>query len=112
MKMRMNITSPLLYYSLKRIVLAKPNSSVFIVNILARTDNSPTDENPYNDMLEKVAHYFGLPVIDVRNKSGINPNVPGEKTLLIPDGLHPNVNGYKKMARCIVQHIKEWVIVE
>ena len=97
-----NFTSAL-FYSLKRIVDAKPNANVFVVNLLARDGNSPDDANAYNEMLTEVANYLAIPVLDVRRNSGINPNVPSMKTAFMPDGLHPNAAGYERIARCIVQ---------
>lgn len=104
-----NFTSAL-YYSLKRIIDAKPEANIFVVNLLARTDNSPNDANAYNSMLEEVANYFALPILDVRHNSGINPNIATMKTAYMPDGLHPNGAGYEKIAKYIVQSIKDWVL--
>lgn len=104
-----NFTSAL-YYSLKRIADSKPTANIFVVNLLARTDNSPNDANAYNTMLTEVANYFAIPVLDVRHNSGINPNIATMKTAYMPDGLHPNGAGYEKIARSLVQSIKDWFL--
>ena len=104
-----NFTSAL-YYSLKRIIDAKPSANLYIVNILARDGNSPNDANAYNSMLEEVANYFALPILDVRHNCGINPNIPSMATAYMPDKLHPNGAGYEKIAKYIVQSIKDWVL--
>lgn len=104
-----NFTSAL-FYSLKRIIDAKPSANLYIVNILARDGNSPNDANSYNSMLEEVANYFALPILDVRHNCGINPNIPSMATAYMPDKLHPNGAGYEKIAKYIVQSIKNWVL--
>lgn len=49
----------------------------------------------------EVAEYYGLPVIDLYSESGLQPNVEIIRERYMPDGLHPNDAGAKKLAETI-----------
>ncbi len=48
--------------------------------------------------VREVAAYYSLPVLDLWAVSGIQPNVPIIKEMLMPDGLHPNDAGHRLIA--------------
>ncbi len=52
----------------------------------------------YADAIREVAAYYGLPVMDMRRVSGIQPDVEEIRIRFIPDGLHPNDAGHLLMA--------------
>lgn len=52
----------------------------------------------YVDIIKKVAGYYGLPVLDLFNTSGIQPKVDIIREKYMPDGLHPSDDGAKRIA--------------
>ncbi len=53
----------------------------------------------YVEVIKEVAAYYGLPVLDLYIKSGMQPAVPIVKERLMPDGLHPSDEGHKILAQ-------------
>lgn len=88
------------------------NSKIVVITPYHRC----TEDNPnpatgkklrdYVVALCRVAEYYSLPVIDVYGSSGIQPNVPIIKYTYMPDGLHPNDAGHKRLAEQIVAFLK------
>lgn len=52
----------------------------------------------YVDAIINISGYYGIPVLDLYRVSGMQPAVPVLKQKYMPDGLHPNDAGHKKMA--------------
>ena len=48
--------------------------------------------------IKEVAAFYGIPVMDLYANSNINPQIPAQKALYAPDGLHPNVAGAARIA--------------
>lgn len=56
-----------------------------------------------NEAIKEIADYYGIPVIDLWNKSGITPyNAKSH----YKDWLHPNQYGYRRLAECVYRHLK------
>ncbi len=55
----------------------------------------------YVDIIKEVAGYYGLPVLDLFNTSGIQPKVDIIREIYMPDGLHPSDIGAEKIAKRI-----------
>ena len=53
----------------------------------------------YVDIIKEVAGYYGLPVLDLFNTSGIQPKVDIIRETYMPDGLHPSDAGAEKIAK-------------
>ncbi len=53
----------------------------------------------YVDIIKEVAGYYGLPVLDLFNTSGIQPKVDIIREIYMPDGLHPSDSGAEKIAK-------------
>ena len=53
----------------------------------------------YVDIIREVAEFYSLPVLDLYKESGMQPEIEEVKEMFIPDGLHPNDNGNKVIAR-------------
>ena len=49
----------------------------------------------YCTAVRKVAEYYGIPVFDTFNMSGLNPNIDYINKQYFADGLHPKSNGHK-----------------
>ncbi len=52
----------------------------------------------YVDIIKEVAAYYALPVLDLYNVSGIQPNIPILRATYCPDGVHPNDAGNRVIA--------------
>lgn len=48
--------------------------------------------------IREVAEYYSLPVLDLFKVAGMQPSIEGQRTLFMPDGLHPNEAGHARMA--------------
>lgn len=53
----------------------------------------------YAEVLKSVTRRFAIPFLDMLQVSGMTPKVPVQKTLYMPDGLHPNDAGHEKIAQ-------------
>lgn len=62
------------------------------------------DESAYNDAIRTIAANMGVNLIDLYNNSGITPSNISQFTV---DRLHPNKNGMEKIAKTVVDSIKE-----
>lgn len=53
----------------------------------------------YVEIIKEVAGYYSLPVLDLFNTSGMQPNVDIIREIYMPDGLHPSDAGAEKIAK-------------
>ena len=53
----------------------------------------------YVEIIKEVAGYYSLPVLDLFNTSGMQPNVDVIREIYMPDGLHPSDAGAEKIAK-------------
>lgn len=60
----------------------------------------------YVDIIRSVAKIYALPLLDLYATSGIQPNVPIIQQKFMPDGLHPNDEGYKILASKITRFLE------
>ena len=58
------------------------------------------------DAEREVAHYYGIPVLDLNNESGIAIESTTIRDALMPDGLHPSVAGHQVLARRVEAFLK------
>ena len=52
----------------------------------------------YVKVIREVAEKYSIPVLDLYKVSGMQPSVVSIKEKYMPDGLHPNDEGHKKLA--------------
>ena len=52
----------------------------------------------YVDAIVQICGHYGIPVLDLFRTSGLQPSVPLLQELYMPDGLHPNDAGHRKIA--------------
>ena len=52
----------------------------------------------YVKIIKEVAGYYGMPVLDLFNMSGMQPKVEIIKKEFMPDGLHPSDKGARRIA--------------
>lgn len=56
----------------------------------------------YIDILREVAAFYSLPVLDLWQSSGIQPQIPVIRERYMPDGCHPSIAGHERLADRIV----------
>ena len=89
---------------MQRLIERYPCSQLVIMTPLHRVDedclgikenfmNHVTLEQ-YVKILEKVANFYAIPVLDLYRNSGIQPRVSILRELYCPDGVHPNDAGH------------------
>lgn len=52
----------------------------------------------YVDAIRDIAEFYSVPVVDLFAQSGLQPRVKILRELYMPDGLHPNDAGHRKIA--------------
>lgn len=62
----------------------------------------------YVDVIREMAEYFSIPVVDLYAGVGIQPNIPIQKELFCPDGLHPNDRGHEKIAAMLAAFLEQY----
>lgn len=60
----------------------------------------------YVDAIQHVAMYYGIPVLDMFRVSGIQPAIPVQRELFMPDGLHPNEAGHIRIAEKLIAFLQ------
>jgi lysophospholipase L1-like esterase len=61
----------------------------------------------YVDMIRKIAGYYAVPVLDLYRVSGLQPKVPVLQELYMPDGLHPNEAGHRRIADKLAAFLRQ-----
>lgn len=101
-------TSLIEKYPESKIVILTPLHRANETNL--RGDGSKTRDyatlKAYVDMIRTVAEHYSLPVLDLWKTSGLQPNIPIIQEKYMPDGLHPNDAGHKKLAEKIVNFLE------
>ena len=60
----------------------------------------------YVDAIRQIAEYYSFPVLDLYATYGIQPKVDIHREKFVPDGLHPNDEGHKILAKKIVAFLR------
>lgn len=92
----------------EKLINKYPDAEIVFITPLHRiTENSEIKESGlpnevllsgYVSVIKEVAGYYGLPVLDLFNTSGIQPSVESIKREYMPDGLHPSDKGARRVA--------------
>ena len=93
---------------IERILTAKPTARMLLITPLQRNKddyNSWNTKNPaghflkeYADAVKELGKMYSLPVVDLFAESGFNKYTLSTFTY---DGLHPNNDGFVRVANCI-----------
>lgn len=94
-----------------------PESPIVVITPLHRLneDNPRGDSNKpqnvgtlktYVEIIREVAEYYSLPILDLYKESGLQPNVPIINEKYFADGLHPNDEGHKVIAKKIASFLQ------
>ena len=60
----------------------------------------------YVDIIKEVAGFYGLPVLDLFNISGLQPKIDIIREQYMPDGLHPSDKGAQRIANRLYGFLK------
>ncbi len=59
----------------------------------------------YVNAIRQTCEYFSIPVLDLYKISGLQPEIEIIQQTFMPDGLHPNDNGYKVLTDIIENYL-------
>ena len=107
----------------KRIINRYPDKLVVFMTPLHRTsenavrrDSVTLDGVEYNgnrpvlldfvNAIKEVCEYYSIPVLDLYSSIGIQPCVPIQKEMFMPDGLHPSPRGAEKIAKRLAAFLR------
>lgn len=100
-----------------RLIEKYPTAQIVIMTPLHRTNElnprgdgwKATDYailSTYVDILKEVATDYSLPVLDLWSVSGIQPCIEAHRIAFMPDGLHPNDAGHRRIADRLTAFLK------
>lgn len=72
-------------------------------------NNTPEDTtvfSTYTSKLKEICELRGVPFLDLFHQSNLRPNNSTFRTAFMPDGVHPNDDGYKLFSNRIIEFIK------
>ena len=101
-----------LHYLMRGLIEKYPAAQIVFMTPLHREgDSNPSIFNQlplkdYVDKIKETAEYYSSPVLDLYGCGGICPDIPQQKELYVPDGLHPNDAGAEKIAEKIKVFLK------
>ena len=61
----------------------------------------------YVAMEKRIAEKYSVPVLDLWGCSGMQPCIPAQKELYVPDGLHPNDRGAERIADMLIRFVRD-----
>lgn len=94
----------------KGLLVKYPTSSIMVMTQLDWINGDIPNANgnkleEFREAVREVAKYYCIPVFELALEAGFTPKIEGQKTALIPDGLHPNQAGVNIMARKISKYV-------
>lgn len=98
-------------YPGKPIVIITPLHRCSEDDILADDENKMALGHPLADFVQaerEVAALYSLPVLDLWSVGCLQPRVPVVKEMFMPDGLHPNDEGYRIIAERLANFLKAY----
>ena len=93
-----------------RLIQQYPDGRVIVMTPLHCTGEQAADKQPslvdYVSAIRQVAEFYSLPVVDLYANSGIQPGLGVHQERYMPDGLHPNEAGHRRIAELLVGMLK------
>lgn len=80
-----------------------------IISVGPWQNNTPQDTtifSTYTSKLKEICELRGVPFLDLFHQSNLRPNDSTFRTNFMPDGVHPNDDGYKLFANRIIEFIR------
>ncbi len=100
------------YALFEKLLVKYPLATIAVFTPLHRLAEEVSNANSgktlveYVDIIKKTAELFSFPVLDLWSVSGINPKFGKVQETMMPDGLHPNDLGYRRLFERIDGFIK------
>jgi len=104
-----------MHVMLEKLINRFPAATIVLLTPLHR----PSENDPVNEIgierpllceyvaAEKaIAAEYSVPVLDLWSVSGMQPCIPVQKELYMPDGLHPNDRGAERIADLLIAFLK------
>lgn len=101
-----------LHYLICGLIEKYPAAVICFVTPLHREgDTIPNNSNnlslkAYVDKIKETAEMYSIPVIDLFATAGFHPDIPVQKELFCPDGVHPNDAGHARVAQRIENFLR------
>ncbi len=77
-------------------------------------DETPHSDHPggkalkaYVDVIEEKGKQYGIPILNLYENLGINPNIEADREKYTTDGLHLSVEGHAKLANLIIEYFEK-----
>lgn len=94
---------------LEKLIVRYPHAQLVVMTPTHREDEEVLDRGDtgaprqakltaYVNAITEICGDYAVPVLDLFRTSGLQPRVPVLKELYMPDGLHPNDAGHRKIA--------------
>lgn len=83
-----------------------PGKRIGVMTPMQRAGCSSTNLYEYVEVVKEVAKFYSLPCLDLYSSGGIHVDTPIIRDTYIPDGLHPNAEGHKLLARRVLNFIE------
>lgn len=101
---------------LQKIIQRYPKAQIITMTPLHRLSESQRGFNEIGIRLEHtleecvdaiitISGYYGVPVLDTYRVSGLQPALPIIQEMYMPDGLHPNDLGHKRIAEKLLNFL-------
>lgn len=97
------------HHLLQTLIVRYPEAQLVVLTPLHRLGDTETGDNErgfprwtdlegYVNAIQAIAGFYGIPVLDLFRTSGLQPEVEVLRERFMPDGLHPNDAGHRKIA--------------
>lgn len=102
---------------IETLIVRYPSSELVLMTPMHRLNEKVNDYNEwglrndhclrdYVDAILEIAADYGLPVLDLYRVSGIQPAIEAQREHYMPDGLHPNDAGNRRIADRLIGFLK------
>lgn len=102
-----------LYSLLQDLIVKHPKAQIVLMTPLHRLSEEVNEKGviryPLKDFVKaekEIAAMLSVPVLDLWSLSGMQPKIPVIKEMYMPDGLHPNDLGHRRIAERLIGFLK------
>lgn len=75
-----------------------PTAKIAVLTPIQANNQNRNTMQTYVDAMVTMANQYSIPVLDLFRRGNVNPYMPVHVTAFIPDGLHPNDVGHRRIA--------------
>ena len=104
------------YCTLVKLIEKFVNADIIVITPIPRENHNKANKygktlKDYRDIILKTCEALSIPCIDLYKESGIYVFNSVFKSTYIPDGLHPNKKGHKKIANKVIEEVKKYITI-